>query len=74
MEIWLVSPRGRRGVGDGDDGADDGGAPRFLQKQKPYKLSTNQMHTPFIVLSNFSIQSRSSFPIWAFNKQNQIVK
>ena len=39
------------------------GAPRFLQKQKPYKLSTNQMHTPCIVLSNFSIQSRSCFPI-----------
>ena len=39
------------------------GAPRFLRKQKPYKLSTNHMHTPCIVLSNFSIQSRSSFPI-----------
>ena len=50
------------------------GAPRFLQRQKPYKLSTNHMHTPCIVLSNFSIQSRSSFPIWAFNKQNQIAK
>ena len=50
------------------------GAPRFLWKQKPYKLSTNHMHTPCIVLSNFSIQSRSSFPIWAFNKQNQITK
>ena len=39
------------------------GAPRFLRKQKPYKLSTNHMHTPCIVLSNFSIQSRSSFPL-----------
>ena len=27
------------GVGDEDDGGDDGGAPWFLQKQKPYKLS-----------------------------------
>ena len=27
------------GVGDGDNGVDDGGAPWFLQKQKPYKLS-----------------------------------
>ena len=34
MEIWLVSSRGQRGVGDGDDGGDDGGAPRFLQKTK----------------------------------------
>ena len=74
MEIWLVSPRGRRGVGDGDDDGDDGGAPIVLQKQKPYELSTNQMHTPCIVLSNLSIQNRSSSPIWAFNKQNQIIK
>ena len=47
-DIWLVSPRCRRGsvtgmtagmsegVGDGDDNGDDGGAPRFLQKQIPY--------------------------------------
>ena len=39
------------------------GGPRFLRKQKPYKLSTNHMHMPCIVLSNFSIQSRSSFSI-----------
>ena len=74
MEIWLVSPRGRRGSVTGTTAGMMEGAPRFMQKQKPYKLSTDQMHTPCIVLSNFSIQSRSSFPIWAFNKQNQIVK
>ena len=38
------------GGGDGDDGGDDGGAggaPRFLRKQKPYKLSTNHSALQF---------------------------
>ena len=49
------------GVGDGDDGGDDGAAPRFLQKQKTYKLSTNQMHTPCIVGVQFEDSKQEYF-------------
>ena len=58
MEIWLVSPRGRRGHVTGTTAATTW---RFGCKNKiVFK----------IVLSNLSIQNRSSSPIWAFNKQN----
>src|SRR3990170_1319321 len=46
------------GVGDEDDGGDDGGGLLdFCDNKKP--ISYQHMHTPCIVLSNFSIQSRS---------------
>ena len=55
------------GVGDGDDGGDDGGAGGlldFCENKNPISYQVIKcICLAYIVLSNFSIQSRSSFPI-----------
>ena len=58
MEIWLVSPRGRRGPVMG------------MTAAMTWRFGCKNKIVFRIVLSNLSIQNRSSSTIWAFNKQN----